>query len=347
MNDPYFPLLSLGWSDRWAALLAEVPPVPESPVPGRVVRRERGVALVATAAATVPVEVSGLPEEIVTGDWVALAGGRIASLLPRAGLLRRRGPDGSEQLLAANLDLVLLVCGLDRPVKQGRISRGAVQAWDSGASPVVVLNKADLVEDPMATAEAVAATALGVDVLSVSSRTGAGLDAVRDAIAGRTSVLLGESGAGKSSLLNALAGRTVSEEGEVRRGDAKGRHTTTRRELHVLRGGSTVIDTPGIRSLGLAASTEAVESVFADVEEISALCRFADCSHGSEPGCAVRQAVEEGRVRSDRLEAFLELRREVESQELRANPHKLRRMERSFARFTDEGQRAKQGRLRR
>jgi ribosome biogenesis GTPase / thiamine phosphate phosphatase len=339
----YSSLLAFGWNDRWAALLGDL----ELPgaVPARVVRRDRGWVTAATPDGVQSVEIAGQTTEIVTGDWVALVDGRVATILPRKGVLRRRTSDGLEQLLAANVDVVLLVCGLDRPVKPGRVHRGAVQAWDAGAEAVVILNKTDLAVDPREAAEAIASETFGLEVLPVSSRTGEGLDAVHETIRGRTTVLLGESGAGKSSLLNALAGRPLAAEGAVREGDAKGRHTTIRRELHVLPGSGIVIDTPGIREFGLAASTEAVESAFEDIEELSQGCRFSDCGHDTEPGCAVKAAIETGGLRPGRLEAYLRLRRELESQVVRENPYERRRRERRFARITDEGQNAKKGLL--
>lgn len=343
MNNPYPSLFSLGWNDSWAALLAEAE-IPGA-VPGRVVRRDRGWVTVATGTAVESVEIAGQTGEIVTGDWVVLAGGRVAATLPRKGVLRRRTSDGLEQLLAANVDVVLLVCGLDRPVKPGRVHRGAVQAWDAGAEAVVILNKTDLTIDPKEAADAIAAETFGLEILPVSSRTGEGLEAVHETIRGRTTVLLGESGAGKSSLLNALAGRSLAAEGAVREGDAKGRHTTIRRELHVLPDAGIVIDTPGIREFGLAATPEAVESAFEDIEELAQGCKFADCGHETEPGCAVKAAIEAGTVRRGRLDAYLRLRRELESQVVRENPYERRRRERRFARLTDEGQKAKKGLL--
>jgi ribosome biogenesis GTPase len=339
----YSSLLSFGWNDRWAGLLAELDI--SGAVPARVVRRDRGWVTVATPTGVDSVEIAGQTSEIVTGDWVALADGRVTTILPRKGVLRRRTSDGLEQLLAANVDVVLLVCGLDRPVKPGRVHRGAVQAWDAGADAVVILNKTDLAVDPKEAADAIAAETFGLEVLPVSSRTGEGLDAVHETIRGRTTVLLGESGAGKSSLLNALAGRPLAAEGAVREGDAKGRHTTIRRELHVLPGSGIVIDTPGIREFGLAATTEAVESAFEDVEELAHGCRFSDCGHDTEPGCAVKAAIEAGALSRGRLDAYLRLRRELQNQVVRENPYERRRRERRFARLADEGQKAKKGLL--
>lgn len=343
MTDPSFSLQSMGYNDRWIALMGEVKNT--EAVPGRVIRRDRGWAVVATGQAHVSVEIANLSEEIVTGDWVALTAERVIEILPRKGALRRSGFNGVEQLMAANVDVVLLVCGLDRPVKPGRVHRGAIQAWDAGAEPVVVLNKADLCENPSAAADSITAQTQGLDILMVSARTGVGVEAVRDVIRGRTAVVLGESGAGKSSLLNALAGESLAVEGAVREGDFKGRHTTTRRELHLLPNSGVIIDTPGIRSFGLAATSEAIESAFDDVETLARSCRFNDCGHSNEPGCAVRGAMERGDLHMDRLQAYLELRDELAGQVLRTRPHDKRRREKKMGRLAEEGQRAKQGRL--
>lgn len=240
-------------------------------------------------------------------------------------------------MLAANVDLVLLVCGLDRPVKAGRIHRGSVQAWDAGAEPFVILNKSDLHDDP----GAVASQTLGLDVLCTSIETGGGIERVRAAIGNRTAVLMGESGAGKSSLLNALAGSALAEAGRVRVADPKGRHTTAHRELHVLPGGGVVIDTPGIRSLGLAASAEAVEATFEDIEDLALQCRFNDCAHEREPGCAVKGAVEGGRLTPDRLQAYRRLHLEVTQEELRTKPHQRRRHEKQFTRMVRDVKKSK------
>lgn len=341
MTNRAFTLRSLGWNDYWAALMADV--TAANAEPARVIRRDRGWIRVATDNDVRSIEIAGQTGELVTGDWVVVEGDRLLATLPRKGVLRRSGRGGVEQLLAANVDIVLLVCGLDRPVTPGRVHRGAVQAWDAGADAVVVLNKADLFENSTEVGNAIAEETPGLEVLTVSSRTGLGLDAVRAAIRGRTAVLLGESGAGKSSLLNGLAGQELSEEGEVRESDSKGRHTTVRRELFLLPEEGVVIDTPGIRAFGLAASTESVEAAFQDVEDLATGCKFADCGHLTEPGCAVKAAIEEGTLRPERLRTYLGLRRELESQVVRANPHVRRKNERKFARLTREAQAVKRG----
>ena len=345
MNDPLFPLRALGWNDRWSALFADIEPLDQRLVPGRVIRRDRGRILVATGNTLLEVDVTSADGDVATGDWVALSANRLFTVLHRSGALRRRDPSGVEQTLAANVDVVLLVCGLDRPVRMGRIHRGIVQAWDADAEPVVVLTKADLCADPPGAAAAVEREVLGVDVVTVSARQGTGMEQFRRAIDRRTAVLLGESGAGKSSLINALAGKELIKEGRVRSGDLKGRHTTTRRELHLLPDAGVLIDTPGIRSFGLAADDQAIETAFEDIEGLAAGCRFADCRHVSEPGCAVKAAIASGELSQSRFVSYLKLRREVEGQVLRARPHERKRAERRQARLVQEGQDAKQGRL--
>ncbi|MCO8128270.1 ribosome small subunit-dependent GTPase A [Acidimicrobiia bacterium EGI L10123] len=305
-------LEALGWDE---SRRAEVDAI-DAPggIPGRVVRQDRGWVQVARAdgvhAARTRADRVGTP---VVGDWVVVVDDEVAAVLERRGVLRRADPVGEgEQVLAANLDRVLVVAGLDRPVKAGRIQRAAAQAWDAGAEPTVVLTKADLVPDAESLRAEVAAEHPGTDVVAVSSRTGEGIDELARALGGDTVVLLGESGAGKSSLLNALAGAEVALTGDVRAFDAKGRHTTTRRELHLLPGGGIVVDTPGIRAIGLFVDPEAIDAAFSDIDDLSAQCRFNDCTHDHEPGCAVRAAVEAGELSAERLAAFGDLHAEAE-----------------------------------
>lgn len=328
-----------GWSDRWAALLEEHPGL----VPGRVVRHDGAGLLLATPDGVVAAPLTHrLAPAPAVGDWIACDGTEPVAVLSRTSLLRRASADGeTEQQLAANLDLVLLVCGLDRPVKTGRIERGIALARDAGAVPFVVLTKAALVSDPDAVVAEVAEAVPGVDILVTSAREGLGLDALRGLAAGRTVTMLGESGAGKSSLVNALMGDDVAAVGDVRRGDAKGRHTTTTRELHVLPSGGVLIDSPGIRAVGLWVEPEAVAEAFADIDALADGCRFGDCRHDSEPGCAVTAAVEDGTLGRARLAAWRELEHEAEAAALRAVPHERRRYEKGFARITKEAQRRK------
>ncbi|MGE3619031.1 MAG: ribosome small subunit-dependent GTPase A [Acidimicrobiia bacterium] len=302
-----------GWDDRWAALLAGLG-LPGA-TPARVARHD-GVAL-AVVGPGGPTQVPfrrNLDPTPVVGDWVAVVDGVAAHVLERASVLRRRDAErGSEQALVANLDDVLIVCGADRPVRAGRIQRFAALAGDAGATSTVVVTKADLVEDLGPLVEAAATADPGARVLATSSVTGQGLDELRATVSGRTVVMLGESGAGKSSLANALVGAPVAETGEVREGDAKGRHTTTARQLHALPGGGVLVDTPGVRAVGLSADPDAVSSAFGEIDELAEACRFADCAHRGEPGCAVAGAVRDGTLDPARLERWRALHAEAEA----------------------------------
>lgn len=334
-------LAAYGWGDRWAALLADV----EAPgaVPGRVVRHD-GVALaLAMADGVRQVHLARtLDPAPAVGDWVAVAGGAPVAVLPRSSLLTRRAAIGdATQQLAANVDGVLVVCGLDRPVRAGRIDRFVTLAWDAGAVASVVLAKSDLADDAAAIAEGVAAAHPGVDVVTASVVDDHGIDEVRALAAGRTVVLVGESGAGKSSLTNALLGDEVMAIGEVRAGDAKGRHTTTTREAHPLPGGGVLIDTPGIRAVGLTADPDAVAATYADIDDLASGCRFSDCGHAGEPGCAVAEAVATQRLAPERLDGWRALEREAAAAELRAAPHLLRARNRRIGQIAKDAQRRK------
>jgi ribosome biogenesis GTPase / thiamine phosphate phosphatase len=249
----------------------------------------------------------------VAGNWVALwdggeeRGARVEAVARRTTELARRDPAGGSdgQVLAANVDLVLAVFGLDRPVRPGRVERSLVLAHDSGAVPVVVLTKVDAVDDADEQAAAVRSLTGDVDVVMVSSVTGAGTSELTARLAPhRTAVLVGESGAGKSTLVNRLAGRDVQRTAEVRTADAKGRHTTVTRDLIVLDGGGVVIDTPGLRALGLLDSGGGVAAAFDDISGLANQCRFRDCAHGDEPGCAVTAAVAAGTMDPERLARY-------------------------------------------
>jgi ribosome small subunit-dependent GTPase A len=217
-----------------------------------------------------------LEPQPTVGDWIAFKDGEVVAVLPRRSLLRRRNAHGDgEQQLAANIDKVLLVCGLDRPVKDGRIQRGTAISRDAGAEPVVVLTKASRdgasEVDPQQAADEVRAAHPGIDVIVTSVKEGIGIDELRSIIGNDTVTLLGESGAGKSSIVNALLGDDVVTIGDVRESDSKGRHTTTTRELHLLPGGGVLIDSPGIRAVGLVADNDGVAETFADVDDIASL----------------------------------------------------------------------------
>ena len=319
-------LAAFGFSPRWQALLAEHGPDAR---PARVMRHDGVALLVATESGlqTLPLH-RGLPP-ITVGDWLACDGDRVITALHRSSLLRR--VNGSEeQLLAANVDLVLLVMGLDRPLKAGRVRRGEALAHDAGARPLLVLTKADLIPDLAAVLAAVDRDHPGLDVVATSATTGQGLTELRERLLNATSVLVGESGAGKSRLVNALVGHDVAQWGSVRETDGKGRHTTTSRQLHVLPSGGVVIDSPGIRAVGLAGDEDSVNAAFADIDEIGRECRFADCRHGGEPDCAVQLAVESGELAGGRLDAYQELKAEAASATRRAHEHERRAHERQF-----------------
>jgi ribosome biogenesis GTPase len=332
----------LGWDDGWAAALAEADAGAE---PGRVLRHHgAGLVLALADGPRTLMLTRRLDPEPTVGDWVAVSEGEVVTVLPRRSLLRRRAAHGDgEQQLAANVDRVLLVCGLDRPVKDGRIQRGTAIAHDAGAEPVVVLTKAERPDsaDAIEAAAEVRAGNPGVAVFITSVKEGKGLDELQALIRGRTVTLLGESGAGKSSIVNALLGTEVVLTGEVRDGDAKGRHTTTGRELHLLADDGVLIDTPGIREVGLVGEAEAVAETFAEVSELAETCRFSDCHHDTEPGCAVVAAVEAGQLDPVRVERWKALRDETEAAQLRAQPHEKRRHDKRFARVVKDAQKRK------
>ena len=311
-------LAPLGWNDRWAALLGAAG---SGVVPGRVLRHDGIALLVATpdGERSVPLRPNLDPVPVV-GDWLALSSDdRIEAVLARTSLLRRRAAGRDDQQpIVANVDLVVIVCGLDRPVVGGRVQRFAALARDAGAVPAVVLTKADVLVDAEPARAAITAEVPGIDVLVVSTRAGLGIDEVRRLVARRSVVLVGESGAGKSTLLNELADDDVAATGEVRGHDNKGRHTTTARHLHPLPGGGVLIDTPGVREVGLWVSVDAVADTFPDVDELAPACRFNDCGHDAEPGCAVQAAVAAGTLDAGRVAAWRSMHREAEASTRRA-----------------------------
>ncbi|MGE0025620.1 MAG: ribosome small subunit-dependent GTPase A [Thermoleophilia bacterium] len=330
-------LAPLGWSpSRQAELDALGRP---AAIPARVARVDRGACVAVTAGGSVRVEAPGL----AAGDWIVLEDGRPAAVLTRRTLLQRRaaGRPDAGQAIAANVDVVGVVHGLDRPLRDRRLHRALALAWESGATPVVVLTKADLDGDAAARALD-AEVAFGVDALTVSARTGAGLDALAArARPDRTLVLVGESGAGKSTLVNALVGREALATGPVRDGDQKGRHTTTARHLVPLPGGGALIDTPGVRELGLWGSDGGVRAAFADIAALADGCRFADCRHDGEPGCAVAAAVADGSLDPRRLESHRDLARELSSLARREDERAWRAHGRQGSRMAREASRHK------
>lgn len=253
------------------------------------------------------------------------------------------GRTSLEQVVAANVDVVLVVEHLDPDPDLGRVERLLTLAWRSGARPVVVLTKSDLVPDPDGMAAQVAQVAVGVDVHAVSVLDGTGLDDVRTLLApGVALVAVGPSGAGKSSLVNALAGREVMATGALRH-DGRGRHTTTHRELVPLAGGAVLVDTPGVRGVGLVAAPEALDATFADVAELARGCRFTDCGHEGEPGCAVRRAVADGDLPERRLASWRKLAREAAYQARRADARLAAEERARWKRVTREHHRGLRG----
>ncbi len=322
-------LESLGWGPAFIDAFTSLASQSTSPlVPGRVVRQQRGLLTVQTQSRVLLARTAGrllhqapgaeaLP---AIGDWVALqlpegeGEALIHAVLPRTSVLTRREAGGEHegQLIAANLDIVFLVAGLDGNFNPRRIERALTLAWSSGASPVVVLTKADLHPDAAALVAEVEDLAPGVPVLALSAWTGEGIAALDASLpAGKTGALVGSSGVGKSTLVNRLLGEARLETQAVRAEDSKGRHTTTHRELFVLPGGGLLIDGPGMRELGLwGDEDEGLLQAFSDILELAEGCRFSDCQHQREPGCAVREAAATGALSKARLASYERLRRE-------------------------------------
>ncbi|MFF4543901.1 ribosome small subunit-dependent GTPase A [Streptomyces sp. NPDC001435] len=321
-SNAFSALAPYGWDEAWAEQFA--PYDSDGLLPGRVVRVDRGQCDVVTAGGVVRADTAFVtphdPLRVVcTGDWVAVEPGGnpryVRTCLPRrTAFVRSTSSKRSEgQILAANVDHAIVAVSLAAELDLGRIERFLALAWESGAQPVVVLTKADLVPDATALShlvQDVETTAPGVPVLTVSALYGEGLDVLVALAAGGTSVLLGQSGAGKSTLANALVGQDVMDVQAIRDMDGKGRHTTTTRNLLPLPGGGVLIDTPGLRGVGLWDAETGVGQVFSEIEELAQRCRFHDCAHESEPGCAVLAAVDTGELAQRRLESYRKLMRE-------------------------------------
>ncbi len=316
-------LVALGWDRGWQALVDERA-LPSDP--GRVIRHDGVAVLTTLASETRHLRLRPAVVPLAVGDWVLADGDSVLDLLPRRSLLARLDPStGAPTVVAANVDLVLIVCGLDRPVRAGRIQRFIAQTRDADALPILVLTKTDLADDLDQVVAAAQEIDPGLEVLQVSAPTGAGMDALEARIAGTTMVAVGESGAGKSTLANALCGEDVAATAEVRSSDAKGRHTTTSRQLHLLPVGGCLIDTPGVRAVGLSADTTTVEESFDDIAALALLCKFTNCGHDTEPGCAVRGAVADGTLAAQRLASWQGLRAEVAEQAEREQAQARRR----------------------
>jgi ribosome biogenesis GTPase len=320
-------------------------------VPGRVAVQHRGAYDVYIVEGEVR---AGLPGRLLhdagaaaelpaVGDWVALdapVGGQTtvrAVLARRTAFVRTAASDqhrvSEQQVVAANVDVVFLVSALVEDFNLRRIERYLVLAWESGSQPVVVLTKADLCEDVDGAVTEAEGIAIGVPVHAVSNVTGTGVDELRPYFAGhRTVAALGSSGVGKSTLINRLAGREVAAVGEVRQ-DGRGRHTTTRRELLAVPGGGFFLDTPGMRELQLSEASVGVEETFDDVTELAAQCRFSDCAHEAEPGCAVQEALRDGRLDPGRLTSYRKLQRELAALERKLDARAKSEERRKWRRF--------------
>ena len=340
-TSPFVSLADLGWDDAWAATLATAVQLLGPADPARVARVDLGACTVlgsgGSSRATIP------PGTIVAvGDWVLVRQSVVVGALPRRTAIVRRsaGGDAQAQTLATNVDTVMVLVAADGRVTPRSIERYVTLVWESGATPVVVLTKADLVsgdelDDALGRLEP---ACVGVDLLAISAPTGTGLDAVSRYFGrGRTVALLGSSGAGKSTLANHLSGSALLATGAVREGDHRGRHTTTHRELVLLPGGGVLIDSPGLREVGLwhAAPSgsrrldegdtpcppgNGLARTFPEITALLDQCRFQDCTHRKEPGCAVTAALAEGKITQERLASWRKLRRELDRLAARDDP---------------------------
>lgn len=322
---------ALGWDEEWEAALQGLDL--QEGRPARVIAQHRDRWSVQSSeglheARTVSSEARNLRP--VTGDWVVGMPGPHASdpwsvvaVLPRRSAVRRgsAGDPQSQQVLAANVDRLWIVQSLEKAPNLRSLERYLAVAWESGASPEIILTKSDLTEDAEGAAASVRNVAFGVSVRAVSVEDPGALDDLRGSLRrGQTIALLGPSGAGKSTLINHLADSEVAETGEVRTGDRKGRHTTTGRQIFPIHDGALLLDTPGMRELRVMDLEEGLGHTFPEIEELAAECRFRDCSHASEPGCAVVAAVEGGELDPERLASYRKLEAEAEYERRRTDP---------------------------
>ena len=329
-------LEEIGWDSFFAGHFE--PYARQGLAPGRVVLQHNRVYELYTEAGEASAEIAGRLKYLAAGsrdlpavgDWVALrmlAGERgkavIEDVLPRRSKFSRRaaGRETEEQVVAANVDTLFLVMGLDHDYNLRRVERYLIMARESGARAVVVLNKADVVEDAAEKVREVERVALGVPVYLLSAKQGLGLEQLAPYTGpGQTVSLVGSSGVGKSTIINRLLGRERQRTGEVRAGDDRGRHTTTHRELMMLPTGGLIIDTPGMRELQLLVADRSLQETFEEIEELGAQCRFRDCGHAAEPGCAVREALGRGELDAARYANYRKMQQEMAELDARETP---------------------------
>lgn len=314
-----------GWDARWAEAFGGA--AAEGLFPGRLVEEQRGLFQAVSHEGVIPARTTGRMRHKASdradlpavGDWVALEASRdrkaatIRRVLPRRTKLSRKaaGEAMEEQVIAANLDCVLIMTALNAEFNARRLERFLTVTLESGAAPVLVLNKLDACADPASFLEQAGGVAAGVPVVAISAKTGEGLEALGAWIRpGATVGLIGSSGVGKSTLVNRLSGGELMKTSDTRASDERGRHTTTHRQLFLLPGGGALLDTPGMREMQFWDSEQGIAMTFEEIEALAPSCRFKDCAHGAEPGCAVKAAVAGGTLASDRLEAWTKLKRE-------------------------------------
>ena len=332
LNSPQ--LTAYGWNSTLQNDFA--PHADQGLVPGRIIVQQRGGYRLITDLGEIDARATGPLMKAATdidrptaGDWVAVEArpgqttALVHAVLPRSTAFIRKasGPRAGAQVVAANVDVAFLVASLNANLNPRRLERYLVTTHESGAKPVIVLTKADLAEFLDEDIAEIQAIASGAPVLAISARTGQGLETLDAWLRpGQTAVLLGSSGAGKSTLLNVLAGEERMATREVRAADDRGRHTTTHRELVLLPSGALILDTPGMRELGLWDADEGVSATFGDIEDLATQCRFRDCRHGEEPGCAIQAAIDDGSLDPGRLYSFEKLQAELAHDRRRQDP---------------------------